>query len=494
MNNVEIYAFSTHYEIYNYKLGMFPKLERLLSTWDDVNFKRNEYFYYDNEKHILYVPRGLNELMIEQCTDGCLVLGDREPNQSQKMYFKMKYQPRDTVQKEAIRFLLGRNEYNYTSRSSQLILALIGGGGKTYCSTAAMSILGVKTMVICHTSDLINQWVDRLLEYTDLKESNIVKLSSSSDLMKYIDQSPSIRRRQRNECVYIMSHALIHNFIMKEGFDLTDELFRTLGIGLKIVDEFHRNFSNTLLIDYATNVKRTFYLSATPGRTDKSEDKVFQDSFASAYKFRREASDFGRKATTVVIYDLFTTRPIQIDLTRMFVAKKFSVYRYIDYELNNGKILDRIEFWLDWLYNGKVTNGTIYIVSPTKESCEIIRKMVQRLYPEKKCCAHFSGNKVDNIDDYDIVCGTVKMLGTGTDISNLRAMIVAEPVGSAVNADQLIHRLMRGKSNEMTYNIDLVDRAIPNVYNMYNRRKKIYAQFVKQNIVFKSYETDKVVY
>ena len=53
---------------------------------------------------------------------------------------------------------------------------------------------------------------------------------------------------------------------------------------------------------------------------------------------------------------------------------------------------------------------------------------------------------------------------------------------------------MRGKSDETTYNIDLVDRAIPNVYNMYNRRKKIYAQFVKQNIVFKSYETDKVVY
>lgn len=494
MNNIEIYTFSTHYKIYNYALGMFPKLEHLLSTWDDVNFKRNEYFYYDKEQRILYVPRGINQVLLEQCTNGNIVLGDRESNPSLKMYFKMKYQPRDSVQKEAIRFLLGRNEYNYTSRSSQLVLALIGGGGKTYCSTAAMSIFGVKTMIICHTSDLINQWVDRLLEYTDLGMANIVKLNSSNELMKYVEQSPSIRRRQRNECVYIMSHALIHNFIMKEGFDITNTLFSNLGIGLKIIDEFHRNFANTLLIDYATNVKKTFYLSATPSRSDKMEDKVFQDSFATAYKFRREASDFGRKATTVVIYDIFKTNPIQIELSRMFVAKKFNIYRYIDYELNNGKILDRIEFWLEWLYDGKVTDGTIYIVSPTKESCDIIRKMVQRLYPEKKCCAHFSGNKVDNIDDYDIVCGTVKMLGTGTDISNLRAMIVAEPVGSAVNADQLIHRLMRGKSDATTYNIDLVDRAIPNVYNMYNRRKKIYAQFVKQNIVFKSYETDKVVY
>ena len=494
MNDIEIYAYSTHYKIFNYKLGMFPKLEHLLSTWDDVKFKRNEYFYYDDKLHILYIPRGINELMIEQCTNGCIVMGENEPIPSQKMYFRLKYQPRDAVQKEAIRFLLGRNEYNYTSRSSQLVLALIGGGGKTYCSTAAMSILGVKTMVICHTSDLINQWVDRLTEYTDLGTSNIVKLSSSNDLMQYVEQKPFIKRRQRNECVYIMSHALIHNFIMKEGFETTDTLFKNLGIGLKIIDEFHRNFSNTLLIDYATNVKKTFYLSATPSRTDKMENRVFQDSFACAYKFRREATDFGRKATTVVIYDIFKTRPVQIDLSRMFVAKKFNIYRYIDYELNNGKILDRIEFWLNWLYDGKVIDGTIYIVSPTKESCEIIRKMVQRLYPEKKCCAHFSGNKVDNIDDYDIVCGTVKMLGTGTDISNLRAMIVAEPVGSAVNADQLIHRLMRGKSNETTYNIDLVDRAIPNVYNMYNRRKKIYAQFVKQNIVFKSYETDKVVY
>lgn len=485
-----IYAYNTHYKIFNYDMGDCKGLENALSTWDPVYFKRTYYCHYDEKNRILYVPGAFDETKLRELT-GKLVMGDRKETTYDKIYFTMKCQPRDAVQKESIRFLLGKNEYDFTRTASQLVLALIGGGGKTYCSSAAMSVLEMKTLIVCHTSDLIKQWIERLSEYTNIPDSSIVKLSSTEQLMEYVNPSPKTIRRQKKEYVYILSHSLIHNFITKEGFVTTNTLFNNMGIGLKIIDEFHRNFSNTLLIDYATNVKKTFYLSATPGRTDRVEDMVFQMAFDRAYKFRREAEDFGREANTIAIYDIFDTHAIHIDVAKMFVAKKFNIYKYIQYELDNGKVLSRIIFWLKWLYDGKVSDGTIYIVSPTKESCGIINKIVNASFPDKKCCAHFSGNKVDNLDDYDIVCGTVKMLGTGTDISNLKAMIVSEPVGSAVNADQLIHRLMRGKNNGTTYSIDLIDKSVPNVYNMYLRRKKIYTKFVKQNIVYKSYEEDR---
>ena len=106
------------------------------------------------------------------------------------------------------------------------------------------------------------------------------------------------------------------------------------------------------------------------------------------------------------------------------------------------------------------------------------------MIPDKKICCHYTGNKVDDVSQFDIVCATVKMLGTGDDIPNLKAIINLEPVGSEVNAEQLIHRLMRGRKGiGPTFYIDIIDKAIRNVYNMYKKRAELYNNFIQKYIV-----------
>lgn len=483
--DIVIYAYNTHYELVNYDMGDCKGLENKLSVYDEVYHKRNYYSHYDEEERILYVPRGIDSHKLQELT-GKPIMGFRDtPSNYEKISFSMKYLPRNDVQKEAVRFLLSKGDFQYTKGASQLILALIGGGGKTYCSVAAMSILEMKSLVVCHTGDLMNQWISRLLEYTTIPESYIIKLSSYKQLLEYLNPTREVLKRKCTEYVYIISHSLIHNFMAKEGMKATYTLLNNMGIGLKIIDEFHRNFMNTLMLDYSTNVKKTIYLSATPSRTDRVEDAVFQLAFNRVYKLKRDTNDFGDVANTYAIYDIFETRPLEVDLIRMTVGKKFNIHRYMDYELSEGVILERMLFWLDWLYKRpNMDTGAIFVLSPSKESCKITSQIISETYPDKKVTAHFTGNKVDNIGEYDVVCGTVKMLGTGTDIDNLRAMIVLEPIGSEVNADQLIHRLMRGKTQDITYNIELIDRAVSNVYRMYLRRKKVYSKFVKKNIVY----------
>ena len=104
------------------------------------------------------------------------------------------------------------------------------------------------------------------------------------------------------------------------------------------------------------------------------------------------------------------------------------------------------------------------------------------LFPDKKCCVHYTGSKVDNLSEYDIICATSKMLGTGLDLDDLRCIINLEPIGSAVNIDQIIHRLMRGNSSESTYFIDVVDKSVPHTITMYTRRLKTVKKYVK-NII-----------
>ena len=75
-----------------------------------------------------------------------------------------------------------------------------------------------------------------------------------------------------------------------------------------------------------------------------------------------------------------------------------------------------------------------------------------------------------------------EFIETGLDLDDLRCIINLEPIGSAVNIDQIIHRLMRGKSTEPTYFIDVVDKSVPHTITMYNRRLKTVKKFVK-NII-----------
>ena len=54
----KIYAYGTHYEIMDYELGEFPKLEKDLSLWDDIRYEVIPKYYYDESTKIFYVPRG----------------------------------------------------------------------------------------------------------------------------------------------------------------------------------------------------------------------------------------------------------------------------------------------------------------------------------------------------------------------------------------------------------------------------------------------------
>lgn len=483
-DSVNIYGYFTHYKIENYRLGMCPKLENTLSTYDEFSHKRNFYWYYDSDNMVLYVPRGVDPEFISSAMDRPIQNYIKQSNPYQKISFDMNYTPRDDTQKEAVRFLLGKNEHDYTARSSQVVLSLIGGGGKTYCSVAAMSILELKTIVVCHSDDIKRQWQARLQEYTNLESDSILFLNNSAQLTNYLESDKKdITKLISNTSVYLVTHSLLHSFISNQGFERTNQLFIKLGIGLKIIDEFHRNFMNTLLIDYATNVYKTFYLSATPGRSDDAENKVFQLSFNRVYKLKRTAEDMNREKNTIAIFNLFKSKLTHFDVSSMYNRKTFSVHKYTEYELSDGTIMDKIINWLDWLEPKTKKGQMIMVLSSMKTSCDQLSKLIEHVYPDKKVCAYYTGHKTANIQEYDVVCATVSMMGTGNDYQNLKAIINTEAFGSPVTADQLCHRLMRGNTDiGTTYYIDLIDKVVPNAVQLGRKRRNVISQFVAKMI------------
>ena len=484
MSDMRAYAYHTHYEITNYKQGECQPAEKAMSYWNPSRFERVS--FYEERNNTLYLPRGLDVLIVAKSAKRPIEFV-KECNPYRKAVFSMKLLPRNDVQKEAIRFLIGQDEYNYTKNASQLVLSLVGGGGKTFCAISALSFLETKMMVVVHTTELKKQWQARIKEYTTIPDDAVVTIDSTEQLLKYVKPDRKMIKSLNNHIVYIITHCLIQQFMEEYGYEVTNQIFINLGIGLKVIDEFHKNFANTLTLDYATNVYKTFYLSATAGRTSDKEDKVFQAAFNQIYKLKRSAEEMSQTPETIAVYNIFRSMLTPYDVETMYNRSNFSVHRYTDLEIYDGAVVRKTLRWLYHLFNKEnkmhVDEGQLILVlSSTKDACDKLAGAIRYEFPEKKIISYYSGNKVDNVWEYDVVCATMSMMGTGNDYPNLKAIINLEAYGSAVNADQLVHRLMRGNNIGATYLIELIDGAVPNARTLYRKRRPIIDKFVTKAI------------
>ena len=467
------YAYNTRYEIHNYELGDIPKLEKEFSLWDDVYHRAIPKYHYDEEKKILFLPRGYDYIRLETYIGKPLVY-KKECNPRRKVTFPIMSPPRNEVQKEAVRFLSGFEEYKRMAGESQQVLSLPTSAGKTYCAISACSLLNTVTMVIVGTDDLRKQWRDRIKEYTKLPDSSICLISGRPVIEKLLKYK---ERKLANYAFYITTHTTLRSYMNSAGFDSLNPLFEKLGIGIKIVDEAHLQYLNTFVIDYATNVWKTFYLTATFAQSEQFEDALFQRAFNKVFKLRIAPPE---RKHVIYIALLFSSRANTVEKMAMKGKKGLSKHKYIEYALQSGAILEPYRYIINLFINRMRLEGKILVLSPKQDSCDILKQVTDEMLPNYATCVHYSGNKVDNFEPYGIIFATSSMLGTGNDIKGLRAIINLEPIRSKRNTLQVWGRLRMYAENKDTYYVEIVDKSIPSVMDMFRDRRKLLGDYCKQ--------------
>ena len=175
----------TRIEVNNYDLGDCPKLEYFFSIYDPIYhttyYKGMEYI---EEEKKLILPRGIDVFWLENILNDQAKVDykyDKFQNMGDIMLGEL---PRDTVQKEALRFILGKGEYIYTDRKSQLCVNLNTGKGKTYVSVAAISYWCIKSVIIASSIGILEQWKNRILQYTNIEPSEIYTIEGSFSIDK----------------------------------------------------------------------------------------------------------------------------------------------------------------------------------------------------------------------------------------------------------------------------------------------------------------------
>ena len=479
----EIRVFHSHIEVYPYEKGDCEALERMMSKWDPTIYSRIPIGYYI-QNNILYLPRGVNTTLLENWFNTTPIPVFKCDDYNKIKTGVAKLPPKSTMQENGIKFLTGTDEYSYTGRYSQLGLNLDTGDGKTYATIYSILKMKIKTIIITHQTKLKQQWIKTLEEKTSFPMENLCDISGA----EVIEQ---IMKGKIKAEIYCVNHQTLHSYARIHGWNSIREFFKKIKVGIKVVDEAHKFFESTLMLDYFSNCYKSFYLTATFGRSDPSEIAIYKRAFSSLARYGEETANYEEKRkhiNFVIVY--FRSKPEYGISPNVRTNYGFSSYKYIDYELKGEpyNTLEKVLFHI--LDETKQLEGKTLIISPKKETVTKIAKDVSE-YTGETVGTVFSANsdEVNRLNlEKNIISSTVKSIGEGTDISKLRVLINLEPIGSKSLADQVRGRLREYSEDKDTYLFYPVDLTVPETSNFLKRilpvmKKKCKGIFIEKYMI-----------
>lgn len=349
----------------------------------------------------------------------------------------------------------------------------------TYCVAAAVTKLSIKALIITPNDGLKLQWMYKTFrKMFDYQESDLCNISGSAVMNSIMED------KVEPADVYFVNHQTLQSFLSQNNGYQLQQFFKKIKVGIKVYDESHLDFGNILLMDFFSNTDRTWYLTATFDRSDKSESACFKRAFQNVIPFG-EAESKAIKRKHVIYHTVNITSNISPrDKAILLSYPGFNAVKYGKYALFTDKNDTVYRTILNILKKTENVEGKTLIFVPLIEGVDEIVKKLKRDFPQKSVTAYHSkmpkDEKEEGIVKKDIIVSTIKSCGTGKDIPGLRTLICAEPIASKVVTEQLLGRLREYAPDKDTYFWDIVDRSIPPLTWWHRSRIKKIESLAKQ--------------
>lgn len=474
--------------IENYTLGECQSLEKNFQIWNQTCHRYDILgMYYDKENRRLYLPRGLDIYRIKGYLNE--KYHDVIPPNKYKTIdnILMKCSPRDELQKTALRFSCGVNEFEDNYDKSQLCLSLQTGKGKTYVSIATASFMKIKSIVITHSNTLLKQWKDNIVEYTSLNDDDVLFINGSP-MMNMILNNKSQRADRAK--IFMCTHATIHSFADTYGWDKLNQVFINLGIGIKFIDEAHKNFNNMLMIDFFTNVYKTYYVTATPQRSDWKENRIYQLSLKNVPNIDLFNEDEDPHTSYLAIK--WNSRPTAIQISACHNSYGLDRNKYVDYVTQQPNFYKIMTIVMDMVIK---CNGRVLMYIGTNDGILRVYKWIGENYPEFLGSVGIFTSLVPKEQKLierqkKLLLSTTKSAGEGEDIKGLKmTILVAEPFKSEVLARQTLGRTR----DRNTMYIELVDMGFSQIKKFYYYKLAVFNKYATDtsDTIIDQYELDR---
>lgn len=343
------------------------------------------------------------------------------------------------------------------ARDEGAVLNLYCGFGKTTCANMVSCRLGLKTLILVHTSALAEQWKERIEQFVRGCSVGMIRQKTCDIEGKThvvgLMQSISKRKYERGT------------------FD---------SFGLMIIDECHHVCAEQL--SKCLSVAGTKYrlgLSATPYRKDGFHEFLWSSIGEIAVSVERSS----KTQELLVEAVLITSGPSEVHTTRRKLGKKVvNMSRMVSDLCDEAR---NRTFLLAKCIEGKAEEGRhVIVLSDRRQHLLEIEKSLHGL--GVKCRFMVGGKKSKKSkssevqDDKSVILATYAFTSEGVDIPSLDTAVFATPRSDVVQTTGRILRKFPDKKTPLV--VDFVDS--PFVFRNQFKKRKVYYESLGGNIHF----------
>lgn len=297
------------------------------------------------------------------------------------------------------------------------------GFGKTFMSIFLMHHYRVNTLVMCYSTDILEQWKEKIEEYSNFPMSRVLTIDSGKLISAIIaDEFP-----KDDYNVFLATPGIFTKYGNKYGYENIHLLFKKLGIGLKIYDEAHRNLGNITKIDALTSVAKTIYLSGDFAQASKYKTMYMKRMFENVPILRPDddvAFDMRYTIAAVVEYN---SQPTDMDVVNCIGKRGMDVWHYMNYQMENGTLM-RVIYWiLDKIVSMKEDNRRILVLTSMIEHCDIMYDEISSRYDNIMVGKYHGENDPEDNkntkNNAQLIVATYQSFSTGIDTTYIKYVI-----------------------------------------------------------------------
>jgi hypothetical protein len=434
-------------------------------------------FIYDEQHDVLYFHRGIDIQYLRKLLVSCDIVSEPfDPYVEMKYNFEEVIPPRDDDQQDCIDFIAGENAHASNINDSQIFLVKKTGFGKTFCTGYAIGLYTAKALIVTHRDNLRDQSLDSLINMNGYPECSMHEITTTAEF-EQIATGRFDRNAYRDIDIFLITHATFRAGLKRVGdIEIAQNFGRNLGIGLKVIDEAHLEFRDTILLDIVFNVRRNLYITATDGRSSKDENSIFRHVFSNTTFYQKKVLDpkipkHPDKWVEYITVDVNTHVKPNVYRFRVAGGKGMSAVSYGKWVIAHDPKQTHFKACVDivkQIYKEEPT-AKILLFMPLIELCtECAYFLIQHLnYDEsfdydlniKTVNSHNSKSENEINKRADIIVTTIQSLGTGSDIKGVTDIINCSPIVSKIVVQQVLGRIRYIPKKCHYY--DIVDQSVP---------------------------------
>ena len=324
------------------------------------------------------------------------------------------------------------------------VVTLQTGGGKTYLSLYALRAIGVRTAIILKGM-YIDKWIGDIEEAYGAEKGALMVIRGIPQLRAAIEMARQGAFKPRVVVFSNKTMFMLMKYYEQHGVDefipvSPMDLYKHLGIGVRLIDEVHQEFHCNFRQDIYTHIPLTASLSATL----EPDSPFIRDMYELVWPPGTWAPEMEYNKF-IAVKSIWYRLNDPGKLRWLNFMRQYSHTEYEKSILKHPQILqnylDMIADLVVQLFMCKREPGQkMMIFVATVQMATIVQEMLANIYPNLIVNRYVSEDEYEDLVGADISVTTLQSAGTAVDIPNLRVTLMTTALSTKQGNIQVLGR------------------------------------------------------